>query len=141
MREDTCMAMEVVHHRHHASSIYRHVAYYKYNQSFKQSWVWLTQNLLWYHNFNCFSICSNRSIFILNLLPWAARAGSSHAATVASLAPPTPTVFSSIFDSSSTHYFGPKFSIKLRENNYLIWNQQVGGVILTYRVHKLVVNP
>lgn len=31
--------------------------------------------------------------------------------------------------------------IKLHDNNYLLWNQQIEGLILTQRMHKLVVNP
>lgn len=41
---------------------------------------------------------------------------------------------------SSSHHFGPVLSIKLQENDYLLWNQQVVGVILAQRVHKIVVN-
>lgn len=37
--------------------------------------------------------------------------------------------------------FGPKVSIKLQENNYLLWYQQVEGVILTQKMHKIIVNP
>lgn len=44
-------------------------------------------------------------------------------------------------DSSSSLHFGPKLLIKLQEINYLLWNQQVRDVILTQRMHKLVVNP
>lgn len=49
---------------------------------------------------------------------------------------------SAMFTSTkSTNSFGPKLSIKLQENKYLLWNQQVEGVILTQKMHKLVVNP
>ncbi|KAI5413791.1 hypothetical protein KIW84_058074 [Lathyrus oleraceus] len=48
------------------------------------------------------------------------------------------TVFAS---TKSKNSFGPKLSIKLQENNYLLWNQQLEGVILTQKMHKLVVNP
>lgn len=65
---------------------------------------------------------------------------SSPAATVGSLSQPTPAFLGITSDSSSSHYFGPKLSIKLQDNNnYLIWNQQVKGVILTQRVYKIVV--
>lgn len=42
---------------------------------------------------------------------------------------------------SSSHHFEPKFSIKLRQNNYLLWNQQAGSVIIAQRIYKIVVNP
>lgn len=29
----------------------------------------------------------------------------------------------------------------MQENNYLLYNQQVEGVVLTQKMHKLVVNP
>ncbi|MCI17052.1 retrovirus-related Pol polyprotein from transposon TNT 1-94, partial [Trifolium medium] len=32
-------------------------------------------------------------------------------------------------------------TIKLDEKNYLLWNQQVNGVITTHNLHRLVVNP
>lgn len=47
-------------------------------------------------------------------------------------------VFASVKYNNS---FGTKFSIMLQENNYLLYNQQVEGVVLTQKMHKLVVNP
>ena len=44
-------------------------------------------------------------------------------------------------DLSTSHRFGSKLSSKLQENNYMLWNQQVEGVILTQRLYKVVVNP
>lgn len=43
--------------------------------------------------------------------------------------------------SSSSPSFGPKLSIKLQDDNYLLWNQQVKGVILSHKLHNYVVNP
>lgn len=40
-----------------------------------------------------------------------------------------------------TNTFAPKVSIKLQENNFLLLNQQVEGVILSHKLHKIVVNP
>ncbi|KAI5447498.1 hypothetical protein KIW84_015087 [Lathyrus oleraceus] len=37
--------------------------------------------------------------------------------------------------------FAPKLSIKLQENNFLLWNQQVECVILSHKLHKVEVNP
>lgn len=31
-------------------------------------------------------------------------------------------------------------SIKIQENNFLLWNQKVDGVILSHKLHKVVVN-
>lgn len=44
-------------------------------------------------------------------------------------------------DASSLHHFCLKLLIKFQEYSYLLWNQQVESVILTQRVHKIVVNP
>lgn len=44
-------------------------------------------------------------------------------------------------DPPSSHYFGHKLSIKLQENSYMLWNQQVKGVILAQIVHKVMFNP
>lgn len=44
-------------------------------------------------------------------------------------------------DSSTPHILGLTLSIKLQENNYLLSNQQVEGVILAQRAHKVVMNP
>lgn len=43
--------------------------------------------------------------------------------------------------SSSKNTFSPNLSIKLLEKIFLLWNQQVEGVILSYKLHKMVVNP
>ncbi|KAI5438360.1 hypothetical protein KIW84_024196 [Lathyrus oleraceus] len=56
--------------------------------------------------------------------------------------PPHSQGFSIVFASSnSNNTFGRKLSIKLQDNNYLLWNQQVEGIILTQNMHKVVVNP
>lgn len=55
---------------------------------------------------------------------------SSLATTVDSLAPPTPVFLGNTPYSNSSHHFSLKLSIKLQDNNYLIWNQQVECVIL-----------
>ncbi|CAI8604343.1 unnamed protein product [Vicia faba] len=48
----------------------------------------------------------------------------------------------SLFLNSTNHnVFGPKLSIKLQENNFLLWNQQVKGIILSHKLHKFVANP
>lgn len=43
--------------------------------------------------------------------------------------------------SSSGNMFALKLSIKLQEKNFLLWNKQVEGVILSHKLHKVVVNP
>jgi histone deacetylase 1/2 len=43
--------------------------------------------------------------------------------------------------SSDTVHFAPKLSIKLDEKNYLLWHQQVEGVIISHKLHRFVVNP
>ena len=43
--------------------------------------------------------------------------------------------------STGNNRFGPRLSIKLQENNFLLWNQQVEGIILSHKLHKFVVNP
>src|ERR1043165_2122062 len=49
---------------------------------------------------------------------------------------------SSPFNIASHHIvFGPKLSIKLQEKNFLLWNQQVEGIILSHKLHRFVVNP
>ncbi|CAI8596383.1 unnamed protein product [Vicia faba] len=48
---------------------------------------------------------------------------------------------SSFFTPNSNNTYGPKLSIQLKDNNYLLWNQQVEGVILTQKMHRFVVNP
>lgn len=40
----------------------------------------------------------------------------------------------------SRNTFAPKLFIKLQENNFLLWNQQVEGVILSHKLHKIVGN-
>lgn len=45
-----------------------------------------------------------------------------------------------VYDSPSSHNFGPKLLIKLQDNNYLIWNQQVERVIRTEIVYKILMN-
>lgn len=47
----------------------------------------------------------------------------------------------STLHSGSNFVTGPKLSIKLDDKNFLLWNQQVKGVILTYNLHRLLVNP
>lgn len=42
--------------------------------------------------------------------------------------------------SHSDNTFAPKLSIKLQENNFLFWNQQVDGVILSHKLHKIWIN-
>jgi histone deacetylase 1/2 len=37
--------------------------------------------------------------------------------------------------------FAPKLSIKLNDKNFLLWNQQVEGVIVSQKLHRFVVNP
>lgn len=37
--------------------------------------------------------------------------------------------------------FAPKLFNKLQENNFLLWNQQVRLVILSHKLHKIMVNP
>ncbi|KAI5437651.1 hypothetical protein KIW84_023679 [Lathyrus oleraceus] len=44
-------------------------------------------------------------------------------------------------NSSTPHKLGLTLSIKLQENNYLLSNQQVEGVILGQKAHKVVMNP
>lgn len=47
-----------------------------------------------------------------------------------------------MFASSNLHNsFRPKLWIKLQENDYLMWNQLVEEVIITQKMHKLVINP
>lgn len=41
----------------------------------------------------------------------------------------------------SSNMFAPKLSIKLQENNFLLWNQQVEEVIFSHKLHKVIVNP
>lgn len=43
--------------------------------------------------------------------------------------------------SNSGNMFAPKISIKLQENNFFLWNEQVEGVILSHKLHKIMVNP
>ncbi|WJX88788.1 hypothetical protein P8452_70836 [Trifolium repens] len=56
---------------------------------------------------------------------------------------PSPTLFgdSSSATASGTVHFVPKLSIKLDEKNFLLWNQQVEGVIISHKLHRFVVNP
>ncbi|KAK2414066.1 hypothetical protein QL285_036702 [Trifolium repens] len=42
---------------------------------------------------------------------------------------------------SGTVSFAPKLSIKLDDKNFLLWNQQVEGVIISHKLHRFVVNP
>ncbi|KAI5392310.1 hypothetical protein KIW84_076916 [Lathyrus oleraceus] len=65
----------------------------------------------------------------------------TQAATITSFVPTSPVTSSSISDLSSSHDFCLMIFIKLHDNNYLLWNQQIEGLILTQRMHKLVVNP
>lgn len=44
-------------------------------------------------------------------------------------------------NSRSGNTFAPKLSIKLQENNFLLWNQQVECAILSHKLHKVEVNP
>lgn len=44
-------------------------------------------------------------------------------------------------NSSNQTIFGPELSIKHQESNFLVWNQQIEGVILSKKFHKYVVNP
>ncbi|KAK2402858.1 hypothetical protein QL285_052344 [Trifolium repens] len=48
---------------------------------------------------------------------------------------------SSSGNTSGTVNFAPKLSIKLDDKNFLLWNQQVEGVILSHKLHRFVVNP
>lgn len=43
--------------------------------------------------------------------------------------------------TGSANTFAPKLLIKLQESNFMLWNQQVKGVILSYKLHKIVLNP
>lgn len=44
--------------------------------------------------------------------------------------------------SNSSHGFHtPKLTIKLDDKNFLMWNQQVTGIITSYKLHRLLVNP
>jgi histone deacetylase 1/2 len=56
---------------------------------------------------------------------------------------PSPTLSggSSSANASGTVHFAPKLSIKLDEKNFLLWNQQVEGVIISHKLHRFVVNP
>lgn len=40
----------------------------------------------------------------------------------------------SVLRSGSNFVSGPKLSIKLDDKNFLLWNQQVKGVILTHTI-------
>lgn len=42
--------------------------------------------------------------------------------------------------TGSANTFTLKLSIKLQENNFLLWNQHVKGVIQSHKFHKTVVN-
>lgn len=42
---------------------------------------------------------------------------------------------------SSSTSFAPTLSIKLDDKNFLLWNQQVEGVIASQKLHRFVVNP
>lgn len=48
---------------------------------------------------------------------------------------------SSMVHTSSGNAFSPKLSIKLQENNFVLWNQQVEHVVLSHNLHKIVGNP
>ncbi|PNX63257.1 retrovirus-related Pol polyprotein from transposon TNT 1-94, partial [Trifolium pratense] len=48
---------------------------------------------------------------------------------------------SSSGNNSGVVNFAPKLSIKLDDKNFLLWNQQVEGVILSNKLHRFVVNP
>lgn len=50
-------------------------------------------------------------------------------------------ITSTMVHSSSGNTFAPKLSMKLQENNFLMWNQHIEGVILSHKLHKVVVNP
>jgi histone deacetylase 1/2 len=54
---------------------------------------------------------------------------------------PSLTGASSTANNSGTISFAPKLSIKLNEKNFLLWNQQVEGVIISHKLHRFVVNP
>lgn len=59
---------------------------------------------------------------------------------------PVPSHTASIFQANgasqtSSFVTGPKLSIKLDDKNFLIWNQQVEGVVATHKLHRLLVNP
>lgn len=44
--------------------------------------------------------------------------------------------------SNSTMFsFAPSLSIKLDDKNFLLWSQQVEGVIASHKLHRFVVNP
>lgn len=53
------------------------------------------------------------------------------------------SVFQATIGSSSSSHFatGPKLSIKLDDKNFLLWNQQVEGVVKMHKLHRLLVNP
>jgi hypothetical protein len=48
---------------------------------------------------------------------------------------------SSTNNTSSTVNFAPKLSIKLNDKNFLLWNQQLEGVIVSQKLHRFLVNP
>lgn len=41
----------------------------------------------------------------------------------------------------TTNTFALKLSTKFQENNFILWNHHVGSVILSHKLHKVVVNP
>lgn len=51
------------------------------------------------------------------------------------------TMAPTMIHTSSGNRFAPKISTKLYENNFLVWNQKVEGVILSHKLHKIVANP
>src|SRR3954471_20230895 len=51
------------------------------------------------------------------------------------------TPLGSFPNSINYSVFGPKLSIKIHENNFLLWNQQFEGIILSHKLHKFVANP
>lgn len=42
--------------------------------------------------------------------------------------------------SGASNTFGPNLFIKLQDNNFLSWNQQVEEFILSHKLHKMVVS-
>jgi uncharacterized HAD superfamily protein len=51
----------------------------------------------------------------------------------------TTTLILLSFDDTSHYQF--HFSLKLNDNNFELWIEQVEGVITSHKLHRLVVNP
>lgn len=49
--------------------------------------------------------------------------------------------FDTVSGAPATLTFNPSLSIKLDDQNYLLWKQQVEAVIIAHKLHRCVVNP